>query len=139
MLVPYPLEQITCAFTSFARSGRPFTSRLNPRLLMTKRTPAEYNTNMKLTKQFSDFLGTTASFYFEVTNLFDNKIYDYTAVFNPDPTNTSNLTKWTLMYEKGEDITYYEDDLRPGFKINQEFRIYSNSPRSVNIGMIINF
>ena len=26
-----------------------------------------------------------------------------------------------------------------GFKINQEFRIYSNAPRSVNIGMIINF
>jgi outer membrane receptor protein involved in Fe transport len=134
-----PFDQITCAFTSFARSGRPFTSRLNPGLLMTKRSPAEYNTNMKLTKQISNFLGNSASFYVEVTNLFDNRIYDYTAVFNPDPNNTNNLTKWTLAYEKGEDITYYEDDTRPGFKINQEFRIYSNAPRSVNIGMIINF
>jgi outer membrane receptor protein involved in Fe transport len=135
----YPLQQITCAFTSFARSGRPFTSRLNPGLLMTKRTPAENNTNVKFTKQISRFLGTTAAFYAEVTNLFDQKIYDYTAVFNPDPNNTNNLTKWTLMYERGDDITYYEDDLRPGFLINQEFRIYSNTPRSVNIGMIINF
>jgi len=134
----HPLERITLAVTSFARSGRPYSSRLNPGLLMNKRTPAEYNTNVKLTKQVTKFLGSSAAFYVEVSNLFDNKIYDYTTVFNPDPNNTANLSKWTIMYERGEDITYYEDDLRPGFRINQEFRIYSNAPRSVNIGMIIN-
>jgi hypothetical protein len=75
----------------------------------------------------------------EILNLFDNRIYNYDAVFNPDPTNSSNLSKWTIKYERGEDITYYEDDLRPGFLINQEFRIYSNVPRSVSFGMSINF
>jgi hypothetical protein len=135
----YPLDRITLAVLSFARSGRPYSSRLNPGLLMNKRSPSEYNTNVKITKRVSNFLGTSASFYVEISNLFDNRIYDYTAVFNPDPTNTSNLTKWTSMFEKGEDITYYEDDLRPGFLINQEFRIFSNMPRSVIFGVIVNF
>jgi outer membrane receptor protein involved in Fe transport len=134
----YPLDRITVAVTSFARSGRPFSSRLNPGLLMSKRSPGEYNTNLKFTKNVPNFLGTSTSFYVEITNLFDNRIYDYSAVFNPDPTNTANLQKWTVKYEKGEDITYYEDDLRPGFLINQEFRIYSNAPRAVTVGMVIN-
>ncbi|MDP2883544.1 MAG: TonB-dependent receptor [Ignavibacteria bacterium] len=135
----YPLERITIAVTSFARSGRPYSSRLNPGILMNKRAPNEYNTNLKITKQVSRFFGASASFYLEVSNLFDTRIYDYTAVFNPDLNNTSNLSKWTVKYEKGEDITYYEDDLRPGFLVNQEFRIYSNSPRATQFGMIINF
>ncbi|MCX6138688.1 MAG: TonB-dependent receptor [Ignavibacteriales bacterium] len=134
----YPLEQITIAATSFARSGRPYSSWLNRGTLMNKRSPSEYNTNLKITKQVQHFFGTSASFYVEVSNLFNNKIYDYTAVFNPDQNNTANLQKWTIKYEKGEDITYYEDDLRPGFLINQEFRIYSNMPRSVQFGMIVN-
>jgi hypothetical protein len=135
----YPFERITIAATSFARSGRPYSSRLNPGVLMSKRTPNEYNTNIKITKQISRFFGSSASFYVEVSNLFDNRIYNYTAVFNPDLNNTSNLSKWTIKYENGEDITYYEDDLRPGFLINQEFRIYSNAPRSFNFGMAVNF
>jgi hypothetical protein len=133
-----PFERIIVAATSFARSGRPYTSRLNPGLLMTERSPSEYNTNLKITKHIANFFGASASFYVEVLNVFDQRIYDYNAVFNPDPNNTSNLQKWTIKYEKGEDITYYEDDLRPGFLINQEFRIYSNLPRSVTFGMVIN-
>jgi outer membrane receptor protein involved in Fe transport len=135
----YPFERITIAGTAFARSGRPYSSRLNPGILMNKRSPNEYNTNVKITKQVSRFFGAHASFYLEISNLFNNKIYDYTAVFNPDLNNTSNLSKWTVKYEKGEDITYYEDDLRPGFLINQEFRIYSNAPRAIQFGMIFNF
>lgn len=135
----YPLERLSITATSFARSGRPYSSRLNPGVLMNKRSPAEYNTNLKITKFFSNFFGTSASVYLEVSNLFDNKIYAYTAVFNPDLNNTSNLSKWTIKYEKGEDITYYEDDLRPGFLINQEFRIYSNAPRSMTFGLVVNF
>jgi outer membrane receptor protein involved in Fe transport len=131
-------EQMTVAVTSFARSGRPYSSKLNPGLLMTLRSPAEYNTNLKITKTLPQFLGANTSLYLEVTNLFDQRIYDYNALFNPDPTNTANLQKWTIKYEKGEDITYYEDDLRPGFLINQEFRLYSNQPRSVILGMVVN-
>ena len=135
----YPLERVSIAATSFARSGRPYSSRLNPGVLMNKRSPAEYNTNVKITKYFSNFFGTSASLYLEVSNLFNNKIYAYTAVFNPDLNNTSNLSKWTIKYEKGDDISYYEDDLRPGFLINQEFRIYSNTPRSMTFGLVVNF
>jgi hypothetical protein len=135
----FPFERVSIAATSFARSGRPYTSRLNPGVLMNKRAPNEYNTNLKITKQVPRFFGASATFYLEVSNLFNTRIYNYTAVFNPDINSTSNLSKWTIKYEKGEDITYYEDDLRPGFLINQEFRIYSNAPRSAQFGMIINF
>jgi outer membrane receptor protein involved in Fe transport len=144
----YPFDQLTVAATSFARSGRPYSSRLNPGLLMTKRTPSEYNTNLKVSKSIPNFFGATATFYVEVTNLFNDRILDYTTVFNPDPNNTANLSKWTVKYEQAEAqggqaaaeqaIRYYEDDLRPGFFINQEFRIYANAPRSVNLGMIVN-
>jgi hypothetical protein len=134
----YPFEDFTIAVTSFARSGRPFSSSIDKSTLMNRRTPSEYTTNLKVTKQLSRFFGSNATFYVEISNLFNDRIYNYTAVFNPDQTNTNNLQKWTKAYENGEDIRYYEDDLRPGFLINQEFRIFSNAPRSVQIGMIIN-
>jgi len=135
----YPFERITIAVTSFARSGRPYSSWINTLVKMNKRAPGEYNTNLKITKQISRFFGTSASLYLEISNLFNTRIYDYTAVFNPDPNNQYNLQKYTVMYEKGQDITYYEDETHPGFPVNQEFRIYSNSPRAVQFGMIINF
>jgi hypothetical protein len=134
----YPFEEFTIAATSFARSGRPFSSAIDKSSPTNRRTPPEYTTNLKITRQFSHFFGASASFYVEISNLFSDRIYNYTAVFNPDQTNTANLQKWTMMYEEGKDIRYYEDDLRPGFLINQEFRIYSNLPRSVQVGMIIN-
>ena len=138
MLDFYPFEQVTIAATSFARSGRPFSSWVNTLIKMNMRAPNEYNTNIKITKQISRLFGTSTAFYFEVSNLFNSRIYDYTAVFNPDPTNQYNLQKYTIKYEKGEDITYYEDEEHPGYYVNQEFRIYSNMPRSMQFGMIIN-
>jgi outer membrane receptor protein involved in Fe transport len=134
----YPFEEFTVAVTSFARSGRPFSSAIDRSSPMNRRTPAEYTTNLKITRRFNHFFGASASFYLEISNLFNNRIYNYTAVFNPDQTNTANLQKWTIKYENGEDIRYYEDDLRPGFLINQEFRLYSNATRSIQFGMIIN-
>ncbi len=134
----YPFEQFTIATTAFARSGRPFSSWINTLIRMNMRAPNEYNANLKITKQISKFFGTSASFYVEVSNLFDNRIYDYTAVFNPDPANQYNLQKYTIKYERGEDITYFEDEEHLGYLVNQKFRIYSNMPRSMQFGMIIN-
>jgi hypothetical protein len=44
-----------------------------------------------------------------------------------------------VRYEKGEDITYYDNQNHPNFLANQEFRIFSNVPRSWTVGMVINF
>jgi len=135
----YPLEQFTITGTSFARSGRPFSSWINTLIRMNLRAPNEYNTNLKISKVISKFIGTSATFYIEISNLFDDRIYDYTAVFNPDPANQYNLQKYTIKYERGEDIKYYEDEEHMGYLVNQEFRIYSNAPRSTQVGMVINF
>jgi hypothetical protein len=80
-----------------------------------------------------------ATIYVEVANLFNDRIYDYDAVFNPNPANNANLQRFTVRYEKGEDITYYDNENYPAYLANQEFRIYSNAPRSWTVGMVINF
>ena len=134
-----PLERVAIAVTSFIRSGRPYSSWLKPGIPMSKRAPNETTTNVKITKNFSRFFGTTATFYVEIANLFNDRIYSYDAVFNPNPNNTANLQRFTVRYERGEDLTYYDNENYPAFLANQEFRIYSNAPRAWTIGMVVNF
>jgi outer membrane receptor protein involved in Fe transport len=134
----YPFEQLSVAATSFARGGRPYNSQINKLILMGLRAPAEYNTNLKITKQISNFFGTTASFYVEVTNVFNNRNYDYNALFNPNIAAGLGLEEYTKKFELGEDITYFTHPDSPSYLVNQEFRLYSNAPRSVQLGMIIN-
>ncbi len=137
----YPCEQLTVAVTSFARSGRPYNSQINRLILMGLRAPAEYNTNLKVTKQLSNLFGANASVYFEVTNLFNNRIYDYNALFNPNVAAGIGLEEYTKQYERTEnleDIKYFSHPDSPSYLINQEFRLFSNAPTSVQVGMIIN-
>jgi outer membrane receptor protein involved in Fe transport len=135
----YPFEQLTIAATSFARSGRPYNSQINKLILMGLRTPAEYGTNVKITKLIPNFFGTSAAFYAEVTNLFDDRIYDYNALFNPNVNAGLGLEEYTKKFELGQDITYFTHPDSPSYLVNQEFRLYSNAPRSVQLGMILNF
>jgi outer membrane receptor protein involved in Fe transport len=134
-----PLDRVTIALTSFLRSGRPYSSWLNPGTPMNKRAPNETTTNVKITKNVSNFFGAGATLYVEISNLFNDRIYDYNAVFNPDPGNSANLQRFTVRYEKGEDIKYYDNENFPAFLANQEFRIFSNAPRSWTVGMVVNF
>ena len=135
----YPLDRITIAATSFLRSGRPYTSWIDRTTPMNKRAPSETTTNVRITKTVPRLFGTDAIIYVEISNLFNDRIYDYNAVFNPDPTNSANLQRFTAKYERGEDITYYDNQYHPDFLANQEFRIFSNVPRSWTVGMVINF
>jgi hypothetical protein len=132
----YPLEQVTIAVTSFARSGRPYNSQINKLVLMGLRAPSEYSTNVKLTKQISRFFGTQMTLYAEITNLFNNRIYDYNALFNPNINAGVGLEEYTKKFELGEDITYFTHPDSPSYPINQEFRLYANAPRSIQVGFI---
>jgi outer membrane receptor protein involved in Fe transport len=134
----YPFEQLTVAATSFARSGRPYNSQINKLVLMSLRAPAEYNMNVKITKHLSNVFGTNAVLYVEVANLFNNRIYDYNALFNPNIAAGLGLEEYTKKFELGEDVTYFTHPDSPGYLVNQEFRLYSNAPRSVQLGIIIN-
>ncbi len=140
----YPMENVTISASSFARSGRPFTYDVQGLgELYNQRTPAEYNTNLKLQKEISHFVGSRASFYIEIINLFDQRIYSYNAVFanarsSATGTITENRNIATFETNRAA-LQYYEDYNHPGFLVDQSFMIYNNSPRSYNVGLIVNF
>jgi hypothetical protein len=122
----------------FARSGRPYTSPNNPKLINGSRTPAEYNTNLRLTKRFISILGfQTATIYFEVFNLFNNKILNYDYIFaTPNALAVSTVTQ--LYEQNGVDGVKYwnaNPNYIPKFSVDQSFLIYSNPPRSFNLGI----
>jgi hypothetical protein len=122
----------------FARSGRPYTSPNNPKLINGSRTPAEYNTNLRLTKRFINILGfQTATIYFEVFNLFDNRILNYDYIFaTPNALAVSTVTQ--LYEQNGVDGVKYwnaNPNYIPKFSVDQSFLIYSNPPRSFNLGI----
>jgi len=125
----------------FARSGRPYTSPSNPKLINGSRTPAEYNTNIRLTKRFTNLWGfQTATIYFEVFNLFDNKILNYDYIFaTPDAMSVSTVTQLYEQYgvDSPNGIKYWNasPNYSPKFSVDQSFLIYSNSPRSFNLGV----
>lgn len=140
----YPLANVSLSSNSFARSGRPYTSSFNTKLTNGARTPAEYNTNIKLTKRIREFFGTTALFYAEVFNLFENKILNYSYLF---PKITAGQTNALIeSYEnypiddKNNGVLYWNESNKGlPFPVDQSFLIYDNSPRSFNFGIVLEF
>ena len=98
---------------------------------------------MRLTKRFVNFIGfQTATVYFEVFNLFNNKILNYDYVFaTPDAMSVSTVTQKYEQYgiDDPNGIRWWNTTsaLNPTFKVDQSFLIYSNSPRSYNFGISI--
>jgi outer membrane receptor protein involved in Fe transport len=114
---------------SFARSGRPYTyDESGLGLKFNKRAPAEYSTDIRLAKSLGKVFGVNnLTFYIEVFNLFNQKIYNYNTVFR----NVQNVVK----YEKNRDgLRWLDTD--PPFLMDQTFLIYSNQPRAIYLGLI---
>jgi outer membrane receptor protein involved in Fe transport len=139
---------IYLSLNMFARSGRPYTSPSNPKLINGSRSPAEYNTNLRLTKRVFNFLGfQSATIYFEVFNLFNDKILNYDYIFaTPNALAVSTVTQLyegddnrnNENVEKGiERIKYWNANnvAIPQFRVDQSFLIFSNQPRSFNLGI----
>jgi outer membrane receptor protein involved in Fe transport len=129
---------------SLIRSGRPYTSPSDIRLINVKRAPTEYNTDFRLSKAIRNFFGTHLVFYMEVFNLFDNKTLNYDYLFDrPTPTNPNLPLQYYEQYpvdDKENGIRYWWDKGRQGpFSVDQSFLIYSNQPRSFNFGVIFEF
>lgn len=114
---------------SFARSGRPYTyDESGLGLKFNKRSPAEYNTDIRISKSIPKVLGTNElTFYIEIFNLFNQKIYNYNVVFR----NPQNVVK----YEKNLDALRWLDT-DPPFLMDQTFLIYGNQPRAIYLGLI---
>ncbi len=146
LLGTYPLGRISVSSNSFARSGRPYTSSKNTKLINGARTPAEYNTNLKITKTFTNFFGTRAVFYAEIFNLFENKILNYSYLFpkvNAGQTNNLIESYDNLpLNDANHGVLYWnENNLKSAlsFPVDQSFLIYDNAPRSYSFGMTVDF
>ncbi len=136
----YPFDYITISSNSFIRSGRPYTYNTSGvKEINNKRTPNEYNTNLKVTKRISNFFGAKATMYFEVFNLFNNQILNYSYIFDQsNDYSTGNILRYELYsLESEQGIRYVNQRNAPPFLMDHSFLIYSNSPRSYNIGLII--
>jgi hypothetical protein len=138
----YVFGNITVSSNSFARSGRPYTPSTNTKLTNGARTPAEYNTNMKLTKKVTGFFGTAATFYAEIFNVFENRILNYAYLFPKVNAGQSNnlIEAYDTMplNDKANGVLYWNESNRgTGFPVDQSFLIYDNGPRSFNFGMLL--
>ncbi len=137
-----PFSDLIVSSYSFLRSGRPYTSPSNPTLINGSRAPAEYNTNLRLTKRIANFFGAGAMLYAEVFNLFNDKILNYNYIFaTPTANSTSNITQNYERYpldDPRNGILYWPDTNPPlDWGVDQSFLIYSNAPRSYNFGIVI--
>ncbi|HTY37428.1 MAG TPA: TonB-dependent receptor [Bacteroidota bacterium] len=142
----HPLGDIAIALTSTASSGRPFTyktSSADP--WMNMRSPAEYNTDLKLSKRIKDFFGTTLTAYAEVFNVFDNKTYNYNYLFQASLTadNNSIIQRYLAgsAWPSNDQLLYFslKSPYTPGMGVDQSFIIYSNQPRSFWVGVSVEF
>ncbi len=144
LVTSYPLENMVFSVNAFARSGRPYTSTLNLLDVNGKRTPAEYNVNLKISKRFKNFFGASATFYAEVFNLFDNKIYNYNYIFNNANkvdlnTNLANFETYPLE-DPEHGVLYWDDqNFSSAYGVNHSFLLYENSPRAFYFGISLEF
>ncbi len=140
----YPLEKLSLSVNSFLRSGRPYTPSYNSNLINTLRTPAETNTNIRVARQIGNFFGTAATFYLEVFNLFNDRIYNYNYLFNTanKVDQNANLANYeNYQWADPEHGVLYWDDQNIGnaFPFNHEFVLFDNAPRSFQVGITLEF
>ncbi|MDP2886185.1 MAG: TonB-dependent receptor [Ignavibacteria bacterium] len=139
-----PFENMIVSLNSFVRSGRPYTSPDNANEVNGLRSPAEYNTNLRMSKSFKGFLGIPATFYVEVFNVFDNKIYNYNYLFSTaNKIDQNDATKRYTQYafdDPTQGILYWDDqNVGSAFAEDHSFMLYSNSPRAFYVGLSIEF
>lgn len=136
-----PFSNINVSVHSSIRSGRPYTSPFNLKLINVKRAPMEYNTDFRITKSIKNFIGVSASFYMEIYNVFNNKILNYSYLFKrPQPSKPNRALEYYEEYplnDKANGARYWWDKDKQGpFSVDQSFLIYSNEPRSYSFGIV---
>jgi len=140
----YPLENVIISANSFARSGRPYTSPDNANDVNGLRSPAEYNTNLRVSKSFKNFFGMPATLYVEVFNAFNNKIYNYNYIFSTaNKIDQNDATRRYTQYafnDPAQGILYWDDqNVGSAFAEDHSFMLYDNSPRAFYIGLSLEF
>jgi outer membrane receptor protein involved in Fe transport len=140
----YPLDRMTASINSFVRSGRPYTPSSNANDVNGRRTPSEWNTNLRVSKVIPHFFGTTAMVYMEVFNLFNDKIYSYNYLFNTanKVDQNANLANYENFAwdDPAHGVLYWDDqNIGSAYGVNHEFLLYENAPRAFYFGIAIDF
>ncbi len=140
----HPFEDFIISVNAFARSGRPYTSPDDNNNVNGMRTPAEYNTNLRISRSISSLIGMGATFYVEVFNLFDNKIYNYNYLFNTNNKTDPNLATVAYAHYAFDDprngVLYWDSYNTGGpYAEDHSFMLYDNSPRSFYVGLSLQF
>jgi outer membrane receptor protein involved in Fe transport len=143
----HPLGDVSIALNSTASSGRPYTYKPLSQAgeWMNMRSPAEYNTDFKISKRIKNFYGTTLTVYAEVFNVFNNKIWNYNYVFQASQTSDNNIVIEKYLensdnYGAADGLLYYQsNNYTNGFGTDQSFVLYSNQPRSYWFGVSVEF
>ena len=140
----HPLENFIVSVNAFARSGRPYTSPDNNNDVNGLRTPAEYNTNLRIAKNIKNLAGMGATFYVEIFNLFNNKIYNYNYLFNTNNKTDPNLATVAYAHYAFDDprngVLYWDSYNTGGpYAEDHSFMLYDNSPRSFYVGLSLQF
>jgi len=140
----YPFDNLVVSANSFARSGRPYTSPDNANDVNGLRSPAEYNTNLRVAKTLRNFLGMPATLYLEVFNIFNQKIYNYNYLFstaNKIDQNAATAAYTHYAFDDPASGVKYWDDQNTGsaFAVDHTFMLYDNAPRSFTFGLSFQF
>jgi outer membrane receptor protein involved in Fe transport len=140
----YPFDNLVLSVNSFARSGRPFTSSNNANDVNGKRSPAEYNTNLRIAKSIKNLFGMPATLYLEVFNVFDQRIYNYNYLFST--ANKIDQNDATRRYENYalddplQGVLYWDDqNVGNAYPVDHSFMLYDNAPRSFTFGLSFQF
>ncbi len=142
----HPLGDIVVALSSEATSGRPYTYKplSTSGEWMNMHSPAEYNTDIKISKRLKDFYGTTLTVYAEVFNVFNNKVLDYNYLFQSSLSSDNNSIIQRYLesnWGSQDGLLYYSQNNAyiKGLGVDQSFIIYSNQPRAYWFGVSVEF
>jgi hypothetical protein len=108
------------------------------------RSPAEYNTDLKISKRIKNFYGTTLDVYAEVFNVFNNMVWNYNYVFQASLAGNNDVIIGKYLdsghYGATDGLLYYQPtSWANGFGTDQSFILYSNQPRSYWFGVSVEF
>ena len=141
-----PLGRWTFSVRTRIRSGRPYTSFVNGLdvLVADARAPMESQTSLKITRPIELGSRVEGSFFIEVANVFNQRVYDYNRVFQDAKNlraydfavNPSEQTPNGFTDDPDEALELYLGDSFP-YEASQVFRIYDNAPRSVFLGLSV--
>ena len=136
-----PLGDIALSTNSFVRSGRPYTYSIGVKLINNKRSPWETGTNVKVSKRISGVVGTSLSVYCEIFNVFNDRILNYSYIFDQSNTNSEfNITRYELSpINDPNGLRFLNASNAAPFLVDQSFLIYDNAPRSYNVGITVDF